>query len=67
MVHLSNLEVADMHYVYSLTEGNREQARRMYQRYPNHALLDSRTFSNLHCRLVKAGNQRKLTKECYRK
>ena len=62
MVNYSNAEMAQMHYVYSLADG--EQARRIYhQRYPNRALPDSRTLSNIHRRLVKTGTVRRITSE----
>ena len=53
MVNYSNAEMTAMHYLYGLADGNEKLARRIYQqRYPNRALPDSRTFSNIHRRLV---------------
>lgn len=64
MVNYSNAEMADMHYVYGLADGNAEEAKRIYhERYPNRNLPDSRTFSNIHRRLVETGSVRKGTSE----
>lgn len=56
MVNYTNTEMAVMHYVYGLADGNATEARHIYQeRYPNRALPDSRTFSNIHRRLSETG------------
>lgn len=64
MVNYTNAEMAAMHYVYGLADGNATEARRIYQeRYPNRALPDSRTFSNIHRRLRETGSFKKGTSE----
>lgn len=64
MVNYTNAEMAQMHYVYGLADGNATEARRIYQeRYPNRALPDSRTFSNIHRRLGETGSFKKGTPE----
>jgi len=64
MVNYSNAEMAEMHFVYGVADGNAELARRIYhERYPNRDLPDSRTFSNVHRRLVETGSVRKGTSE----
>ena len=56
--------MAEMHYVYGLADCNGELARRIYQeRYPNRTLPDSRTFCNIHRRLVETGSVHRGTSE----
>lgn len=60
VVSYSNLELADMHYVYGLADDNGENTKRIYhQRYPNRGLPDSRTFSNFPRLLMETGTVRK--------
>lgn len=64
MVNYTNPEMASMHYVYGLADGNATEARRIYQeRYPNRVLPDSRTFSSIHRRLHETGSFDKGTSE----
>lgn len=52
----SNVEMANMHFLYGLANGNALEARRMYaQRYPNNRLPCSDTFTKLHIRLQETG------------
>lgn len=63
-MNYSKLEVAVMHYGYGLAGGIGEQCRHIcHLLYPNLALPDNRTFSNLHHRLIKTGTCRKGTSE----
>lgn len=56
MVHFTNFEFADMHYMYGLADGNALEARRLYEdRFPNRNIPDARTFSNIHRRLCEKG------------
>lgn len=64
MVNYTNAEMADMHYVYGLADGNAEQARNLYnQRFPNRILPNRQTFSSIHRRLAESGTFRKGTSE----
>lgn len=64
MVNYTNAEMASMHFVYGLANGNTLRARRIYQaRYPNRVLPNSRTFSNIHRRLSETGKFQKGTSE----
>lgn len=56
MVNFTNAELADIHYMYGLADGNTTEARRLYQvRFPNRVTPDRRTFSNVHRRLRETG------------
>lgn len=60
MIEYYSLELADMHSVYNLADGNGEQARRNYhQRYPNRSWPDNSIFSHLIRNFVKTGTIRK--------
>lgn len=49
-----------MHYVHGLADGNATEAKHICQeRYPNSALPDSGTFSNIHGRLSETGSSHK--------
>jgi hypothetical protein len=57
MVNYTNGEMAHIHYVYGLADGNALRARRIYsERYPNRQLPNVRTFTRLHQRLVETGS-----------
>ena len=56
MVNYTNAEMADMHFVYGLANGNSYEARRIYQqRYPRRLVPCAETFSNIHRRLAETG------------
>lgn len=60
MVNFTNAEMADMHFVYGLANGNAFEARRIYEdRYPQRVIPDPRTFTNLHRRLHENGSFKK--------
>lgn len=49
-------ELADMHFVYGLADGNAREARRLYtQRFPNRVQPDHRIFQRLHANLREDG------------
>lgn len=57
MVNFTNVEFADMHYLYGLADGNAFEARRLYQeRYPNRIVPDARTISGTHRKLCETGS-----------
>lgn len=52
----TNMEMADMHFVYGLADGNATEARRIYQeKYPQRPIPCAKTFSNIHRRLQETG------------
>lgn len=56
MATFTNAEMANMHFLYGLTNGNALAARRLYaERYPDHRLPCSDTFTQLHSRLQNTG------------
>lgn len=56
MANYTNSEMAEMHFIYGLANGNAREARRLYmERYPNRIIPDHRIFSNIHRRLVETG------------
>lgn len=56
MVLLTNAEMANMHFLYGLANGNALEARRLYaERYPENHLPCSQTFTMLHLRLQDTG------------
>lgn len=53
----SNVEMANMHFLYGLANGNALKARRFYaERYPERHLASSRMFSKIHLRLQQTGS-----------
>ncbi|CAG9792705.1 unnamed protein product [Diatraea saccharalis] len=51
--HYSNHDVADIHYVYELCDGNANRAVREYaRRFPNRPTPNARTFIRIHLRLA---------------
>jgi hypothetical protein len=53
----SNHELADMHFMYGLADGNAVVARRLYQEsYPGRRCPDRKTFVSNHFRLCEHGN-----------
>lgn len=56
MVIYTNAEMADMHFVYGLANGNSYEARRIYQqKYPRRLVPCAETFTNIHRRLAETG------------
>lgn len=56
MAIFTNSEMAEMHFMYGLANGNAREARRLYmERYPNRVIPNQRIFSNIHRRLVETG------------
>lgn len=56
MENYTNSEMADMHFIYGLANGNAREARRLYmERYPNRLIPNHRMFPNIHRRLVETG------------
>ena len=57
MERFTNAELADMHFVYGLADGNARQAQRLYEeRFPHREVPDQRHFQRLHQRLRETGN-----------
>jgi len=53
----SNEELATMHFIYGLADGNALQARRLYQeRYPIRRCPSRKTFERIHRRLCEHGS-----------
>jgi hypothetical protein len=53
----SNQDLADMHFTYSLADGNSVVARRLYQeRYPGRRCPDRKALVIIHRRLCERGN-----------
>jgi hypothetical protein len=53
----SNHELANMHFMYDLADGNAVVAHRLYQeRYPGQKCPDRKTFVGIHCYLCEHGN-----------
>lgn len=53
---MNNAELAQMHFIYGLADGNAAEARRIYQeRFPNREIPSERTFTRLHARLCETG------------
>ncbi|GFW72541.1 DUF4817 domain-containing protein [Trichonephila clavipes] len=49
MKRLTNTELANMHLIHGLSEGNARAAERLYrERYPQRDVPDRRMFTNLH-------------------
>lgn len=64
MANYTNSEMADMHFIYGLANGNAREARRLYmERYPNRMIPDHRIFSNIHRRLGETGTFKKNTND----
>lgn len=60
MNNFTNTEMANMHFIYGLANGNAEEARRIYQdRYPNIVIPCAKTFRTLHARLCETGSLNK--------
>ena len=56
MVEYSNQELAEMHFIYGLCNGNALESVRTYAaRYPNRRQPIARTFTGIHRRLCEAG------------
>lgn len=56
MAAFTNEEMAQMHFLYGLANGNSLEARRLYaERYPERRLPCSETFTRLHIRLQETG------------
>lgn len=54
---MNNSELAQMHYIYGLADGNAALARRLYQeRFPDRDIPTERTFARLHARLCETGS-----------
>ncbi|GFX81788.1 histone-lysine N-methyltransferase SETMAR [Trichonephila clavipes] len=52
MEHFINKDLADMHLIYELAEGNTRATERLYrERYPQRDVTDPWMFSNLHLNL----------------
>lgn len=52
----TNQEMADMHFIYGLTNGSNSRARVLYAEYfPNRRIPDGRLFQTLHRRLCENG------------
>lgn len=57
MAGYTNSEMAEMHFIYGLANGNAREAQRRYiERYPNRLIPDPRTFTNIHRRLMETGS-----------
>ena len=57
MAQFSNQEMAQMHFMYGLANGNALEARRLYaERFPNRRVPCSETFTRLHLRLEETGS-----------
>lgn len=67
MENYTNSEMAEMHFIYGLANGNSREARRLYmERYPNRMIPNHRMFSNIHSRLVETGTLNKNTHDAGR-
>nr|CAH7743487.1 unnamed protein product [Callosobruchus chinensis] len=63
----TNEEMADMHYVYGLSQGNGLEASRSYaEMYPQRQHPSHKIFSRLHQRLRECGSFDKSTQNCGR-
>lgn len=63
----TNEEMADMHYVYGLSQGNGLEASRRYaEMYPQRQHPSHRIFARLHQRLREYGSFNKRTQDCGR-
>ncbi|GFS51873.1 uncharacterized protein TNIN_183261 [Trichonephila inaurata madagascariensis] len=52
MTSYTKQEMADIHFIYGVADGNALEARRMYgERFPSRRLLKRKTFERLHRRL----------------
>lgn len=61
MPNFTNSEMADMHFIYGLANGNAREARRLYmERYPNRIIPNHKIFSSIHRRLVETGTLKKI-------
>lgn len=59
MQRFTNNELADMHFIYGLAEGNARAAQRLYcERFPQRVAPDRRIFANLHYNLSNYGSLR---------
>jgi Helix-turn-helix domain (DUF4817) len=57
MAEFTNQEMAQMHFMYGLANGNAGEARRLYaERFPNRRIPCPRTFTRLHLRLEETGS-----------
>lgn len=57
---MNNRELAEMHFIYGLADGNAAEARRLYhERYPDRDIPAERTFTRLHARLCETGSLNK--------
>lgn len=57
MVNFTNNELADIHYMYGLADGNSSKARRLYEeRFPGRVVPARKTFYKLHLRLSEKGS-----------
>ena len=64
----TNSEMADMHFVYGLSNGNSLRAARLYaERYPNRQVPHPQTFQSIHSRLSEHGSFSKQSHLCGRK
>lgn len=62
MVRFTNPEMADMHFVYGMAQGNSREARRIYlQRYPHRRVPNRQTFVKIHQRLSESGTFKRST------
>lgn len=64
MQSYTNSEMAEMHFMYGLANGNAKEARRLYiERFPNRIIPDHRIFSTIHRRLVETGSVGKISSD----
>lgn len=57
MAEFTNQEMAQIHFMYGLANGNAREARRLYaERFPNRRIPCEKTFINLHLRLEETGS-----------
>ena len=60
MARYTNAEMADMHYIYGLADGNALKAKRLYmERFPNRIVPDRKIFQSIHQRLRETGTLRR--------
>lgn len=57
MAEFTNQEMAQIHFMYGLANGNAREARRLYaERFPNRRIPCPETFTRLHLRLEETGS-----------
>ncbi|GFY45065.1 DUF4817 domain-containing protein [Trichonephila inaurata madagascariensis] len=57
MISYTNQEMANIHFIYGVADGNAQNARQLYgKQFPSRRLPNRKTFERLHRRLRKTGS-----------